>query len=337
MKNASLKKILFKKEVSVDELSYMLKLLNANLSLHQALELLKNKDNEEIYNKITNKLNEGLQIEKIIVDYLPKSIKEYMISLLKTMTFVSALELSLDFYYQHKNNETKLISQIAYPCILLFITISALYLFDLYGMDMIINLVKTFNNDINSFSIIRTIFRIIIKIIYYGTLIITLVLVYYLQPNRIVYLYMFINSKFPNSLVSIYYSNEFISLLSICINKGYKTKQSLQLLKSMRSKPIISFMAFHLDEALLDGMSLNQAIEKDYYDLSISRFIKIANYTNDFSSMLDSYVLLSKSKIEKAMKRLTTAIQVITYSFIGAIVIFVYQILFIPMQALTTL
>ena len=337
MKNISLNKILSKQEIAIDDLTYILKLLKSNLSLHQTLELLKNKNNEKIFNEITSKLDEGILIEKVIVDYLPKQIKDYMIPLLKNMTFISALELSLDFYFEHKNSENKLISKIAYPCILLFISISALYLFDLYGMDMIINLVKTFNNNVASFTIARTVFRIIIKALYYSVLIITLIAIYYMQDKRIVFLYLFINKHFPNSLINIYYSNEFISLLSICINKGYKTKHSLEILKNMKLKPVVCFLAYHLDEAMLEGDTLKQAIEKDYYDLSISRFIKIANYTNDFTNMLKNYLDLSKEKIEKTMKRLASTIQLVTYLFIGIIVIFIYRILLMPMQALSAI
>lgn len=335
MKNISLKKIFINKKISIDDLTYLLKLLNTNISLHQAIELLTNKNNEECFNEIIEKLNSGMMIENIIVDYLPKQIKEYMIPLLKVMSFTSALSLSLEFYFQHKSSENKIISQIAYPCILLFISITALYLFDLYGMDMIINLIKSFNTNVQSFSVIRTIFRILIKTMYYGILILTLIVIYYSQPNRITYLFLYINKWFPNSLVSVYYSNELISLLLICINNGYKTKQSLNILKNMKTKPIISFLAYHLDEAMLQGDSLKQAIEKKYYDLSLSRFVKIANYTNDFSSMLSSYSALSKEKIEKSLKKITTSIQLVTYSFIGTIVIFIYQILFMPMQALS--
>ena len=105
----------------------------------------------------------------------------------------------------------------------------------------------------------------------------------------------------------------------------------------MKSKPIISFLAFHLDEGLIEGQPLNKAIQKDYYDSSLARYIKLASYSNDFSNIIDSYVLITQEKIKNRMKLYTTTIQLVTYAFIGAIIIFIYQLLFMPMQAITNL
>ena len=332
----SLKKIFYKQTLSLEDLSYISKLLNTNISLSQSFELLKNKKNEKIFNKISRALNNGQMIEEIIGDYLPKQIKDYIIPLLKTLSFSKALTLSLQFHEKHSQNEEKIIGQIAYPCILMFVSMSVLYLFDLYGMDTIFTLISGFNADLGLYTSLRMIFRVVITILYYSMLIGTLLLVFYMQPKRISILYMFLSKHFPNSLINTYYSEEFVSLLLICVNSGYKTKQSLEILKSMKSKPIVSFLAFHMDESLLEGQTLKQAARKNYYDLALSRFIKIANYTNEFSKMLENFVDLAREKINKTMKKYTLTIQITTYTFIGVIIMFIYLILFIPMKALST-
>lgn len=332
---AFLKKIFYKQELSIEDLSYISKLVDTNISLYQTLELLKNKKNEKIFIAINKALKEGKMIEEIIGTYLPSQIKDYMLPLLKTLPFSKALSLSLEFYEKHKQNQNKILGQIAYPCILLFVTMSVLYLFDLYGMDTIFNLISSFNANIELYTSLRIVFRIIITIMYYSMLIVTLLLILYMQPKRITILYVFLSKYFPNSLINTYYSEEFVSLLLICVNNGYKTKQALEILKSMKSKPIVSFLAFHMDESLLEGETLKQAAKKNYYDLSLSRFIKIANYTNEFSKMLESFTLLAREKITKMMKKYTLTIQISTYAFIGAIIMFIYLILFIPMQAIS--
>lgn len=331
----SLKKMFFKKEISLEDLSYISKLLQTNISLHQALDLLKNKSNKKIFDTIITSLDSGVMIEEAIIEYLPQKIEEYMIPLLKTISFSSALSLALEFYDKHTNNENKILGEVAYPCILLFVTVTVLYLFDLYGMDTIFSLISTFDTSLDIYHSMRILFRIIINIFYYGLLLGVLVLIYFIQPKRISLLYVFLSKHFPNSLINTYYSEEFVSLLLICINKGCKTKEALAILKGIKTKPIISFLAYHLDESLLEGESLKEAAKKNYYDLLLSRFIKIANYTNDFSKMLESYTDLAREKITKMMKRYTLTIQITTYSFIGIIVVFIYQILFIPMQALS--
>lgn len=332
----SLKKMFYKKEMSLDDLSYISKLIETNISLHQSLEIIKNKRNKTMIDSIISSLNSGKMIEEIIIDYLPKQVKNYLLPLLKTLSFSEALSLSLDFNEKHTNNENKILGQIAYPCVLLFVTVTVLYLFDLYGMDTIFDLIKTFNADLKLYQSMRVLFRIIISVFYYGLLLGTLLLIVFIQPKRISLLYVFLSKYFPNSLINTYYSEEFVSLLLILVNRGYKTKLALSILKSMKTKPIVSFLAFHMDESLLEGESLKEAAKKSYYDLSLSKFIKIANYTNEFSNMLSSYIKFAREKITRKMKKYTFTIQITTYSFIGVIVIFIYQILFIPMQTLST-
>lgn len=331
----SLKKILFKKELSIEDLAYISKLLDTNLSLNHCFDLLINKRNKEIFDEIKKQLNSGALIENIIVAYLPKEIKAYMLPLLKTQSFSRALTLALDFNDKHKDNETSLLSSIAYPCILLFVTITALYLFDLYGMDAIFDLIGNFDSDINIYSDIRFIFRIFINIFYYGLLIGVLLIIFFSRPSRITLLYIFFSKYFPNSLINTYYSEEFVSLLLICVKRGYKTKEALHVLMEMKTKPIVAFLAFHLDEGLMQGESMKEAIKQKYYDLSLSRFIKIANYTNDFENIINSYTILAKEKVKRKMKQYASTIQVTTYALIGMIIIFVYQILFMPMQAIS--
>lgn len=330
----SLKRLFFNNELSMEDLAYLSKLLETNMPINECLKLLKNKKNEKVFNQIENSLASGAMIEDAIKDYLPKQIKEYLVPLLKSVSFSNALELALSFNGKHLDSKNKLLGQIAYPCILLFITITVLYLFDLYGMDTIFSLLRSFNTNADIYDGIRTILRIVINIFYYGILIGVLAIIYFWQPKRLPLLYLFFSNKLPNSLLNVYYSEEFVSLLLACVNKGYKSKESLQILKQMKSKPIVSFLAFHLDKDLMDGESLKDAIKKEYYDSSLSRFIKIANYTNDFSNILYSYTVLAREKINKKIKKYTMTIQLVTYSFIGIIVVFIYQILFMPMQAL---
>lgn len=331
----SLKKMFCKKEISIEDLSYISKLIDTNLSLQQALQLLKNKSNAKVFNSIIDSLNKGKLIEETIVNYIPKQIKTYMIPLLKTLSFSSSLSLALEFNDKHSNNENRILGAIAYPCILLFITITVLYLFDLYGMDTIFGLLNSFDVDMELYGSMRIVFRVFINIFYYGLLIGILMIIFFIQPKRISLLYVFLSKHFPNSLVNIHYSEEFISLFLVCAEKGYKTKDCLSILKGMKSKPIIAFLAFHMDESLLEGETLKEAAKKNYYDLSLSRFIKIANYTNDLINMLRTYTSLAQEKIKRKIKRYTLTIQLATYAFIGIIVIFIYQILFVPMQALS--
>ena len=331
----SLRRLLCEKTLSVEDVSYLSKLLDTNLSLNECFELMTNSRTEKIFLDIRQRLDKGELIENIIAVYLPRSIRSYVVSLLGTLSLSAALSLALEFEKMQQQDRKMLVGNLAYPLILLFISITSLYLFDLYGIDPIFALISSFDADIGLFDGIRMIFRITVNLIYYLTLLLFLLAVIYTRESKIVMLYIFLSKHLPNSLLCIYFSQEFMSLLLICCERGYKTREALGILKRMKNKPIVSFLAFHMDESLLEGETLKEAAKQSYYDSSLSRFIKIANYTNDFSGIISSYVMLSREKIAQRMKRCTLTIQLFTYIFIGTIIIFIYQILFMPMQAIS--
>ena len=328
-------KMLSRKTLSIEDVSYLSKLLNTNMSISECFTLLQNRKNKEIFEDIRKKLDQGEMIENMIKDHLPRQLKTYVISLLSTLSLAAALSLSLKFEQRSSQGKKELINSLAYPLILLFITMTSLYLFDLYGIDSIFSLIRSFEADIELFGSLRMVFRIMINVFYYLILLLFVVALFFFRPANVIMLYIFVSKYLPNSLLNIHYSQEFMALFLICSQAGYKTKQSLEILKAMTSKPVISFLAFHLDESLLEGESLKDATKKNYYDSSLSRFIKIANYTNEFSEVIGSYVELSRDKIKRRIKRYTSTLQMMTYVFIGLIIIFIYQILFMPMQAIS--
>lgn len=334
---ASLRKLLSNKTLSIEDLSYLNKLMKVNMPMNSVFDLLKTKSNKEMLDSISSKLNEGLLIEDIIKDYLPKNIEKYITPLLKNLPFSVALDISLSFYERQKENEKYIISNIGYPCVLLFVSLTALYLFDIFGVDTIFSIIKSFGTNLDLINSIRNVIRIFIYIFYYGILFITLLIFIYSRPKKIAFLYLLISKYFPNSLIHVYYSEQFVSLLLICVDRGYKTKTSLEMLMNMKNKPIISFMAYHLDEMLLEGKTLNEASRQTYFDINLSKFIKIGSFSNDFKAMLENYLELAKDKIKMKTKKYTLTIQMCTYISIGLIIIFVYQILFLPMQTLSSL
>lgn len=326
--------ILNKKVLSIEDLNYINELNETNLPIRQIFKLLTNSSNEEVFKEIEEHLNNGEMIESFIANYLPKEIALYLVPLLSRLSFNESLKISLAFYFEEKKSEKTLSKAITYPIVLLFISLTALYLFDMYGLDSILQMLKTFNVDLSFYERLRIVFRILVYSFYFSFIIIGLLVIYFSSKKRIVLMYLFLSKYNLVKTLRVWSCSKFISLFLVCVELGYKTKESLEILKSMTSKPIISFLAFHMDKKLLDGGSLLEASTQEYYDETLSRFINIASYTNNFTVILDNYLELTKEKLEKKMKRITTSIQLITYGFIGMIIIFIYQILYLPMQAL---
>ena len=323
-----------KKRMSIIDVTSLNELLKTGLSIKNCLGLIMTKNNEKVFNEILQKLDGGNLAEEILGDYLPKNISSYCLPLLKTMSFSQSLDLSLSFYNKTQENSKAMEKAILYPFILLFVSLSALYLFDCYGLDSILEMLKSFTGDVTSINVIRTLLRIVVYVFYFGMLIVVCLLLYFLESKNISLFYILVSRYFRDSLIQTYFCEEFISLFIICLDLGYKTKDALDVLKALHNKPIVSLLAFHLDSKLLEGESLMSATKQSYYDSTLSRFINIAIYTNDFNRILSDYITLSRNKITTSMKRLATIIQLSSYLMIGVVVVFIYQILFLPMQAI---
>ncbi len=323
-----------KKNLNVEDLKALNELLKSGLAINDCFTLIENRENHKNIAALKEQLLKGSQIEDVIIEYLPKDIASYIKALVKTMPFSNSLNLALSFYDKIKENTKAIQKAILYPFVLLFVSLTALYLFDSYGLDTIFNMLKSFSVENISFNILRIIFRVIVYIFYFGMLIVSGALLYFLNEKNITLFYILVCKYFPNSLIQTYYCEEFISLFLICTSIGYKSKDTLNILKSLKNKKIVSLLAFHMDEKLLEGKSLLQASKQNYYDYTLANFINIAVYTNDFNKILNDYIYLSQNKIKNKMKKIATTIQCLSYIGIGAIIIFIYQVLFLPMQAL---
>jgi len=322
------------KKITMDDLFYLSTLLKNGVNITSCLTILKNKNNEPIFNEILNSLNEGYKIEEIISKYMYDDIDIYFEGLISKTSFNNALSLSLRFKEEIKEESSIIINTCLYPFILLFASISALYLFDIYGLDNIFNLLIDFKSDIKGFVVIRLIVRIFIKVFYYGLLFVICLIFIMTRNKRIILFYEFINKFTGDNLIKSFYTCQFISLLRILYEEGYSTKKSLEILRGLIRKPIISLMAYRLDEELNNGEEIINALNDKHFDKLLSGFLKTINYIDDFDEALSKYIVIVKLQTKKKMKRLSVILEAIIYLFIGFIIIFVYQILFMPLKAI---
>lgn len=326
-----------RRTIPIEDIVFLNELLKTDLPIKSCIKLIKNKGNEILFDDLLDKLDKGFLIEEIIQDYLPKEISPYMVNLLKRLSFKESLDLAISFYNKNKENSKQLEKAITYPIILLFISLTGLYLFDSYGLDSILNLMRSFNSDISTFMGLRIIMRIVIYFFYFSFLILSIVILIFINPKRIRIFYILLSKYLPNSLIKVYFTEDFVSLFVICLKLGYKSKEALEILKGLTNRPLICFLASHLDDNLMQGESLIEASGQIYFDDILKKFINIASYTNNFTGILENYTELSKEKIKNKMKLLTTILQLASYFVIGMVIIFIYQVLFLPMQAITSL
>jgi len=324
-----------RKNLGYDDLYYLCEVLKTGMSLENALELLGNDTNRDCYENILVSFSKGETIEEIFPRFLNPKVNDYFVSFIKALPFDKALSLALQFYKEEKETEEELIKNITYPFILLFVSVTALYLFDRLGMDLLMNMLKSFSDDLYIYEVIRMIIRVIACTFYFGLISVSLLALYLSRKKRLIISYEWLSRHLNNSIIKSMCSQKLISFMLIGSKNGYSTKEVLKLIRSVKSKPVLSVMAYKLDEFLMEGRSLFEAADFSLYDSLLTNYLRIATGVKDYMSILENYVELNRKKIKNTMKSLSLKLQLIIYAFIGMVIVFVYQILFLPMSAIS--
>ncbi|MGN1405317.1 MAG: type II secretion system F family protein [Erysipelotrichaceae bacterium] len=322
------------KHFSVQELNYLSELLNTDLPLKTCLKLIESDNNQKIISSFILRLEQGELIEEIIGDYLPVSISAYIKDLVKSLSLKEALNLALQFEHRRSSSLKKLQKELVYPIVLLFASMTGLFLFDRYGLNSIISLLRQFNTGIGSFVFFRSLLRVMVYVLYVGFIICSLLFLYFRKPKRIVMLYVLISKYKAFNIVKSYFSAELVSMMLICRKAGFHTKQTLDILRSLSSVPVTAFLSFHLSKKLEEGKSLKEAFDQSYFDDSLKRFTGVAAYSLNYDALMANYSELQMKKVEDRIHFYTKIVQSVSYAMIGFAIVFIYQVLFLPMQAL---
>ena len=322
------------KRFSVQELNYLKELLNTDLPLKTCLKLIETEGNRKIIDSFIKRLEQGEMIEESVFEYMPLSISIYIKDLIRSLSLKEALNLAMEFERRRNSRLKKLQKELVYPVILLFMSMTGLFLFDRYGLNSIVSLLKQFNTGTGTFGLFRNMLRFMVYVLYFGFIVLSLLFLYFKKPKRIVMLYVMLCRFKTFNTVKSYYSAELISMMLICRKAGFHTRETLDILRSLSSCPVTAFLSFHLNRRLEEGDSFKEASDQIYFDDSLKRFIGVAAYSLNYDALMENYSELQMKKVEDRIHFYTRTAQAVSYGMIGFAIVFIYQVLFLPMQAL---
>ena len=225
-------------------------------------------------------------IEESVFEYMPLSISIYIKDLIRSLSLKEALNLAMEFERRRNSRLKKLQKELVYPVILLFISMTGLFLFDRYGLNSIVSLLKQFNTGTGSFGLFRNMLRFMVYVLYFGFIVLSLLFLYFKKPKRIVMLYVMLCRFKTFNTVKSYYSAELISMMLICRKAGFHTRETLDILRSLSSCPVTAFLSFHLNRRLEEGDSFKEASDQIYFDDSLKRFIGVAAYSLNYDALM---------------------------------------------------
>ncbi len=305
------------------------------MSLKECLEVLENDRTYSLFTELKNKISTGESIQETMEQILDKRITGRFTFFTQFLSLEKSLKCALSLISLETSIQTEMIKKCIYPLLMLFLTILLSLSFNFFFFPIMIDLLESFKSESGHLMMIAACLKImsvglILIMIFFGFLI-----AFFLQKSKVGSAYEFLCKHFKipflRRLFSYYYVRYFLELLCI----GCSTQKSIQLMKNTKDHPIVNLYSYRINELLLMGKSIKEAFQLDGFDPILSQFVAVGAYSSKMEDMLENYCALTKKEIEKKVKKITGLLQCTMYSFIGIILIFIYQILLSPMNIIT--
>ncbi len=311
--------------------------MDSGFTFQQCLLLLETKENHQVFQYIQDKLLEGLELKDFLIECIPKKYSHILQGFIRYTTFQNSLHLTLNIIQSTEQRMNKIKQKLLYPTILVLLTTIGLFFFDLVCIPVLKDLMTSFNMQSNAFNIIQVFIHLFILIIIAFVFLLFLFAIYIQKDEHKKMTYLFLEKHAPSSLFIKYYSQEFMRYYMECTKAGISTKNTMNILKQIPSKPIIYFLASEIEESLLQGNDFLNSLKNTHLDNDLMRFMQIAIYSNDKGKILTGYLSYSDTYVERRLSVFTTILQTIAYIIIGFFMIMIYQVLMVPLSLISTI
>lgn len=306
--------------------------MQSGFSLQACLLILENKRNQVSIQLIQEQLQQGQSIETFFDQVLPIALRTHFLSFLRFLPFCEALQLALKLNEYDHNTSRKLIRSLAGPMLMLVGCLAGIQLFSLLCFPVLLALMQDFELDLTMLQLARMFLLAGITLVFGVIFMMLATLLYFAGPKRQVLGYVLLCRLHMGAVLRHFLSTQFAYYFHQCTAMGNSTQATLTMLQGLKRKPLLVFLAYHVEQALLKGLTMDDAMSHLYLDPSLGRFMQIAIHSSSLKEMLVSYIEQSEAKGNLICKRWTRRITVFAYGSIGVLVILIYQILLLPLS-----
>ncbi len=309
-------------------------LCTSGFTLQQSLEILREKKNEEIFQIITTKLQRGESLNQFFIEICPHEYQIFLAGFLQYMPLEEALSISLSLASQAEIEKKELVKGMLYPTMLLLGMMSGMYLFTTFVLPAMLSLLSGFHMSTINYTFLQSIIQLLSIVFLIMAFLCIIFTIYALSPSHIVQSYQFLSKKHNRSILVQYASSQFARFFVECHRRKISTNQTLAILQEIKHQPLVQYIAKEMNQSLVQGTTILEAVQHTHVEASLIRFFKIATVSSTTDEMIDGYLKMVKERTTMQIRKFSYEVQIVSYSFVGAVLIFVYRILLIPMQML---
>ena len=306
-------------------------------TLKEALELLENAKNRACFCEIRSRLENGEKIALFFHEYCPKVFRSYYSCFAAYVPFLESLRLSMAVVAEEEQQKSLYRKGLLYPCLLFLASLAGVILFNELCFPALMSLADGFHIRSVDYHHLQMLIRFATTSVAALLLVLAVLFAYYSRPQNQVRGYQIASRWHVLPGLRQHASADFVRFFRQCQKTGIRTREAMELLKNMKQKPLVQFLAGTIDQSLLRGRKMETAMQDPHIDGTLTRFFTVAVYSSNLERMLDGYLAMSSARIQRHCRIITAAVQTASYLSIGAVIIVVYQLLMLPLSILAQL
>lgn len=313
-------------DFQVGDWLYFSQLLEKGYSFEMSLQLM-NKEEP----KVIESLQQGWRAEQVVLDSCKGRFAVLIAFFIEITSLATALKSAISLYQFERSMKHKLFRQTAYPLFIFLFSFVTVFIFSSY---IIPQLIQNFEVDTKPLFWVVTLIRYVSIGTMCGFAAVLLLFTLcklckplYSRLGQLGVLRFHIAREFLS-----YYLSSYLLTLNNC---GLSTKQAFCFLRKLEKQPLLFLLVEAIYKQLESGDELALSIQ---HNAMLSKNFKL-HYafgvaSNSFDDALTTYRDLQEKRWDRQLKRLSIVMQVISYSFVGVLMICVYQIMLIPLEML---
>ncbi|MEE3487016.1 MAG: type II secretion system F family protein [Bulleidia sp.] len=310
-------------------------LLNNGFSFREALDLLETEQNQKVFSIIRRNLENGEEAGSFLSEFLPVQYRSHFACFLRFLNLADSLSLSITVADEDKKEKENLVKQLFYPALLFFAGTIGILIFTKFCFPPLISMMESFRVDPSGSILLARMMEMLSFTLLTLAGCAAVMVLLLKRPGSAMKYYGAFAKRHPHSLPVTITSLDFVRFYHEASRMEPSTRKVLKLLEENVQKPLTSHIACLVEVKLQEGCSFEKAMETEWLDPMLRRFVKTAVYASNLNEMLESYLQLARKRVQQKTKRLTAIVQVCAYGIIGMVLILVYQVLMLPMSMLS--
>lgn len=318
-------------QLNLQEWQYLSDLLQSGYPLLDALSFL---HKQEL--RLKERLEEGEDLLAILSEHKKGRFYDHLRFFMKITSLPDAINCSLHMLSFESGLRKNLIKKSVYP---LFIFVFAYVMLLVFTTWIIPQMLTSFDQDESFSSLLMMIYLIKgLCSLLAVSVIFSVVTAWYLRLHATVRIHLMKKAASRIHILRDYVSYMFSGYLLELEQQGISTRRAMHYLQQIAGTTLFSSFIKDVAHDLEEGIALPDIMEEskllsEGFQLSF----RIGASTSSLTRLLTAFMKQQEHLWEQTIQKASIILQCVAYSFVGIVVLIVYQIMMVPLSMLETM